>query len=164
MELSLRPRRKKPWRDRGPVLLAMATLVVGWLGALLLVPTLLGLGTSVVTQPGGAHEVGTLMLTRSVPASDLGSTDAIRLGNDVRRVSAATPGVLVIDRSEHVTTSETHTLERVLFVVPLAGLPLAGPDGLVRWLLGVGIATLFTLVVTSVTGSVRRAGQVRLAV
>ncbi len=76
-------------------------------------------------------------------ASDLASSDGLRLGEDVRQVSFAAPGVLA--------------------VVPVAGLPLAGPDGVAKWLLGSAGAASLTVAVSTTGVLARRADQVQMA-
>lgn len=162
MELTLRPRRRTRLRGLGPVLVAIAALLAGWLILLLLIPTLLGLETTVVRDPESDYEVGSLMVTRSVPTSDLSSSDVLNLGNDIKQVSFTSPGVLVVDWSDRLATTDTPNVDRVLMVVPFAGLPLAGPGSLAKWLVGCALAASFTLLIAFSSASARRAGRVRM--
>lgn len=163
MELTLLPRRKMRLHAFRPVLLAIAALLAGWLVLLFLVPTLFGLETTVVRDPESNYDVGSLMMTRSVPTSDLASSDVLNLGNDFKQVSFTSPGVLVVDWSDRMPTNNTPNLDRVLMVVPFAGLPLAAPSNLAKWSMGSALAAFLTLAIASSSAFARGAGGVRLA-
>ena len=156
MELTLLPRPKRRLHTRGPVVVAIVALVLGWLAVLLLVPSLFGLGT----------KVGTLMLTRAVPASDLAASDVLTLGGGPRHVSYTEPGAVVFDGADRLDTGDNPTLDRVLMTVPLAGLPLTGPANVAKWLslsaMGVFSALAIAWASAALHG-VGRVGRVRLA-
>ncbi|CAN5331340.1 hypothetical protein BH09ACT12_BH09ACT12_13540 [soil metagenome] len=156
MELVVYPRRDR----RRPVLLAIAGVLSGWVVMLLLVPAMLGLDTVVLDEPKGDLAEGTLVVTRAVPSSDLSRGDVLTTGGGVLRVSSTSPGLLLVDDAERLTTSDTPTLDRAVLILPVAGLPLAGAEGLLRWLLAAGAAILFALAATSrrVMRRVRLAG------
>lgn len=163
VELTLLPRRKRRLPARGPVIVAIAVLLLGWLGVLLLVPSLFGLRTTVVSEPKDEYQVGTLMLTRSVPASDLASTDVLTVGDELRHVSHTEPGVVVVDGTDRLDTGDNPTLDRVLVTVPVAGLPLAGPANLAKWASVSAVAGFAALAIASASAALRGVGRVRLA-
>ena len=155
MELSLCRRRSR----RSQALVGMAAVMLGWLGALVMVPFVLGLTTTVVSQPVGDYSMGTLVVTRSVPMSDLVRDDVLSREGGLVTVSSVAPGVLSVDGAERLLTSDTPTADRAVLVLPVAGLPLAGPAGLLRWLSAAAVAAFVAVSMASY----RRSGRVRLA-
>ena len=155
MELSLCRRRSR----LSQALIGMAVVMLGWLGALLMVPFVLGLTTTVVSQPVGDYSMGTLVVTRAVPMSDLARDDVLSRGGGLVTITSVAPGVLGVDGAEPLLTSDTPTADRAVLILPVAGLPLAGPAGLLRWLLAAGVAAFIAVS----AASYRRPERVRLA-
>lgn len=142
MELHPCPRRRR----RLPAALRLGLLVlVAWLVAVALLPPVLGLRTAVVDEPHSGFGRGTLMVTRSVPASDVATDDVVALAGSARRVRSTGPGWLDVGDGDGVMTSDVPTLNRVLVTLPVAGLPLDGVGGLLRWLVAGGVAAFLAV-------------------
>jgi hypothetical protein len=141
VELHLCPRRRRSALLR-PVG-ALAAFLGCWLALVVLLPPTLGLRTAVVAEPDGPHAEGTLVVLRTVPVSDLVEGDVVAAGGDLRRVASVDHGMLEVDGVAPQPSNEVTALPRVVSAVPVAGLPLSGPDAVLGWLaLGVSAVAL----------------------
>ncbi|WP_300404253.1 hypothetical protein [Nocardioides sp.] len=149
MELQLRSRRLTRLGHR-QVLVSVAALLLGWLVLVTLVPGMFGLRTTVLDETRGDYEQGTLVVTRSVPTSDVESHDLLAAGDGMWRVLSVEQGTvraqdaLASSATEASTTAmrsgDTPTIDRAVLVLPVVGLPLAGAQGLVLWVLAALVA------------------------
>lgn len=143
MELVLHPPRTvRRSARRLRVLVVTGMVLVGWLGAVLLLPVLLGWQAAVVTEPQGEYAAGTLVVTQAVPSSDVVSDDVVEIAGGIRRVSVVRPGLLEVEGTADVVTGDTPILERVVLTLPGLGMPLMGADGVVRWFVLVGAVAI----------------------
>lgn len=143
MELVLHPPRTvRRSARRLRVAVAAGLVLVGWLGAVLLLPVLLGWQAAVVTEPRGEYAAGTLVVTQAVPSSDVVSDDVVEIAGGIRRVSVVRPGLLEVEGTADVVTADTPILERVVLTLPGVGMPLMGSDSVVRWLVLGGAAAI----------------------
>ena len=161
MELQLRSRRLARLGCR-QVLVPVATLLLGWLVLVTLVPGMFGLRTTVLDETRGDYEQGTLVVTRSVPTSDVESQDLLASGDGMWRVLSVEQGTvraqdaLATSTTQAATTAvrsgDTPTIERAVLVLPVLGLPLAGVHGLLLWMLAALVATGVALAACRVLG------------
>ncbi len=160
MELVLHPPRTVRHRYRRlRVVVVAAVVLVGWLGAVLVLPVLLGWQAAVVTEDRGEYAAGTLVVTRAVPSSHVANNDVVEFAGGIRRVSVVRPGLLKVEGSSDVVTGDTPILERVVLTLPGVGMPLMGADRVVRWLAVGGAAAILASAAVAHNG----AGRYRLA-
>ena len=134
---------------------AFTALVLLWLALVTLVPVMLGLDSKVVDpHHAQGYRNGTVVLTRTVPTSDLAVGSIVDLGTtdqpDLRSVVRTTPGAVFLrpahDRAAALVeerTADWRTGERVVLTVPYLGLPLGLMPGWAEWAL-LGLLVLGT--------------------
>lgn|GEM_PF-2703086 len=158
MELQLRSRRLTRLGHRR-VLMSVVALLLGWLVLVTLVPGMFGLRTTVLDETRGDYEQGTLVVTRSVPTSDVESHDLLAAADGMWRVLSVEQGTvraqdaLAVSATEASTTAmrsgDTPTIDRAVLVLPVLGLPLAGVQGLLLWVLAALVASGAALVAST---------------
>ena len=128
MELDLCRRRRRPASLLVRAVLAGAAVLAGWLAVIVLLPPTLGLRTAPDAE-------GSLVVLRAVPAGDLVEGDVVSVDGRLREVLSTGSGWIDVGLAAPLMTNDVTTLDHVVSTLPVAGLPLSGPEGLAGWLL-----------------------------